>query len=426
MPDVAQASTSFVSFADYRNDMTRRRLAIGRVVLILAVVSFVLMDVIVYPQHFTELLVYRLVIVSFLLALYLVDNIDLVKAHPSIGLYTMVLMHNSVLSVAIAYAGGFALNYYIALLLVHMGASVIVPVRLRHHLIILVLAAAVYFATGWGLSDLPVTQARLFEIFYFYLWAGFVVAVGIYLNEYFIRTAYVRDREQFQRIREISDQAMQAEELERKRIAGELHDTIGQEMTGVRLQAKEITLLTDSTSPDSLAANLTAIRDKAKMLDEAANRMQTVLRSNLTQLWPERLYSDGLVAAISHHVDRFNQEHPGTSCRLSLSTGFLDLNRKQASYLFRNITEGLTNISRYAEASAVELEITVDANTLSLRLHDNGNGFDPGRVERHRYGLLQMEERMQALGGQFELESGPGKGTTLRFTLPYPDRTAGI
>jgi signal transduction histidine kinase len=153
----------------------------------------------------------------------------------------------------------------------------------------------------------------------------------------------------------------------------------------------------------------------------AANAL-TELRHILSGLRPAILDDLGLVPAIRWFA-RANLEQAGTRVIIKAPSVPLELSPAVTTTLFRIVQEAVSNIVRHADAGSVTIVLGVSDGLVHLRIQDDGRGFDPGHasrdaVELQRLGLLGIRERAELLGGQFQIESGPEKGTILQVVIP--------
>jgi signal transduction histidine kinase len=218
--------------------------------------------------------------------------------------------------------------------------------------------------------------------------------------------------EQLQRL---SKRLLEAHEAERRKIAMELHDEIGQVLTAVQLTLHGIK---DFEKPE----------DVPERLGECIALVETSLqqvRDLSVDLRPWMLDQLGLVPSVRWYVDRQAQRG---KFKAEIDTG-TDIGRFSQiieTTCYRIIQESLTNILRYARATEVRVSLQKRENELQVNICDNGIGFDIDEVRSRKpgekgLGLMGMEERVSLLGGKFHLQSQPGKGTTIKFCLSLND-----
>jgi PAS domain S-box-containing protein len=212
-----------------------------------------------------------------------------------------------------------------------------------------------------------------------------------------------------QRLRELAAQNEVAREGERKHIAREVHDELGQVLTALRM---DLSLLGMQSGAQD-AALLGKVQDMKGLVDRAILGVRNVAGN----LRPAAL-DMGLVAAIEWLRDEFTR-HTGTPCVFHVGQQGIELDETRSVVVFRIVQESLTNITRYAQASRVDIGIEQLDHALWLEVGDNGVGFDPMQVAKKKsYGLLGMHERAIALGGMVKISSTPGQGTRVEVTIP--------
>lgn len=202
-----------------------------------------------------------------------------------------------------------------------------------------------------------------------------------------------------------------AHEEERRRLARELHDGLGQALTSLSLFARS---LEDDADPD-LARRLTSFR-------EEIGRTIATVRTMAWGLRPAELDRHGLIPALEELLVH-NREHHGLHVALHVSGIETGLPREAETAVYRIVQEALTNVIRHAHANHLSVVISERRGTLSVIVEDDGVGFRPDCVAEkgrpgERLGLLDIQERAEALGGHVHVESSPGKGATVRVLIP--------
>jgi signal transduction histidine kinase len=160
-----------------------------------------------------------------------------------------------------------------------------------------------------------------------------------------------------------------------------------------------------------------AIKEKLQDLMEILDATVQSVRRILYELRPH-LLDLGLDAAMEYHLKEF-ERHSGIKTSFNEPKEDLDVNESIKTGLFRIFQESLTNIARHSEASHVYVDLVKEDKQLVLRIRDNGRGFDKQEIaKKRRLGILGMKERCEMMGGHFDIESEPGKGTTVTVTMP--------
>ena len=202
---------------------------------------------------------------------------------------------------------------------------------------------------------------------------------------------------------------------ERHRLARELHDAVKQQVfaAGMQLAVVRHYLKTD---PEQARA---ALRQAEALLRQAQQELTGLIR----ELRPASLQGRGLVPALQEYLKNWQQQ---TGIRAELQVQgqrALPLEVEQA--LFRVVQEALANVARHSAADTVTVRLHWEEAGIVLQIWDNGVGFDPKAVRGRGLGLSTMAERVQNLGGTWDLDSAPGRGTRIRAYLPLPPRKAG-
>jgi signal transduction histidine kinase len=198
---------------------------------------------------------------------------------------------------------------------------------------------------------------------------------------------------------------VEAQELERRRLARELHDQTGQELTSVLLGLKAVE---EAKTDEERAESLAAVREQVVETLHDVRRLAVELR-------PKALDDFGLVAALERLAETFAER---TGMRVDLEANVGDrLPSDLETALYRIVQEALTNIVKHAEATAVSIVLARSGRSVTAVIEDNGRGFDP-ELDGDGLGLLGMGERLALLGGKLKVESSPGAGTTIVAEVP--------
>ncbi|NIA57353.1 response regulator [Massilia sp. TW-1] len=227
------------------------------------------------------------------------------------------------------------------------------------------------------------------------------------------RTAALRESEQrleesLVRLRELSAHREQARDEERMHIARELHDELGQALTALRMK---IALLRVEFGQDN-----PALTHHVGKVNELIDRTIGVVRGVSSALRPATL-DMGVVPALEWLVKEF-RARSDIDCELVVPEPSLGLDDGIELAIFRVAQESLTNVTRHARASSVRMTLQASDNQCLLEVRDDGCGFVPDGVERGKFGLVGMRERVEMLGGEFSISSAPGEGTSLSVRLP--------
>jgi signal transduction histidine kinase len=207
-----------------------------------------------------------------------------------------------------------------------------------------------------------------------------------------------------------------AREEERTRIARELHDELGSTLTRVRWDIEALDKEMTAASPQMSSAVHDRLSETARLVNTTVESVQRIA----AELRPAILDDLGLVAALESQVQQFRRA-TGITCRLDvlLDDEGKGLTREQATALFRIVQEALTNVSRHARASLVNIILEQRDRDLALEVRDNGEGISPDAIARPgALGVLGMRERAALVGGSVDISGRAGKGTVLTVLIP--------
>ena len=215
-----------------------------------------------------------------------------------------------------------------------------------------------------------------------------------------------------ERLRELSHRLMNVQETERRQIAHDLHDEIGQSLTAMKLGLREANNALESGPTASL------LTDSLTILDQVIQQV----RNLALDLRPSLLDELGLVPALKWYIKR-QGERAGWETDYAAHLGENHLPPGVEIACFRIVQEALTNVARHAEATHVQVTLTRQGDQLLLVIEDNGQGFNVKRAKTRArtgisIGLLGMEERARLVGGELTITSSPKTGTKLTASLP--------
>lgn len=215
-----------------------------------------------------------------------------------------------------------------------------------------------------------------------------------------------------QQLQELSTFLQTVREEERKRIARELHDELGQSLTALRMDVNWLAARPDYVAP--------GIADRLRGMESLIHQTVESMRRISEDLRPGMLDDLGLSAALEHHVERFI-ENAGIPCALNLGQEEFEVGDQVATALFRIVQESLTNVARHSGATLVNIHVEDSGSEILLSVQDNGCGLVMGPSTGHnkRYGIMGMRERVKMLGGHFEIIGTPDAGTRVEVRIPY-------
>lgn len=214
----------------------------------------------------------------------------------------------------------------------------------------------------------------------------------------------------YEEIRQLTNHLQNIREEERSHIAREIHDELGQQLTVLKMDV--LGLNKKLSGADGAAKE--KVRDIIQLLDATVRSVRRIS----SELRPSLLYNLGLVAAIEWHLKEF-QKRSGLIIGFNEPAEELTIPDAAKNGLFRILQESLTNISRHANATKVNVSLERRDKQLILTIEDDGQGFDTDKLtEKPTLGILGMKERCQMMGGSFSIRSAPGKGTTVMVAVP--------
>ncbi|HMV82181.1 MAG TPA: two-component regulator propeller domain-containing protein [Blastocatellia bacterium] len=243
--------------------------------------------------------------------------------------------------------------------------------------------------------------------------AGAVLSLGLTLSVWLYRRR-IRKLERARAAQEaFARQLLASQEGERKRIAAELHDGLGQNLLVIKNWA---VLARRALEPESKA------RTPLDEVTTAATRSIEEVREIAHNLRPYHLDEIGLTDAVAAMTERI-AEASGIEFKLELEDLRGRLSSDAEINLYRIIQEAVNNVVKHAQADTVELSLRRHGQTLTVVIKDNGRGFDPAEATRRHergFGLAGLAERVRLLGGKENIQSSPGQGTTITVTLDLP------
>ncbi len=218
-------------------------------------------------------------------------------------------------------------------------------------------------------------------------------------------------RESHEQLRALSAHLQRVREEERTRIAREVHDELGQALTGLKLDLSRLAGQPPRTGNSQA--------DKIKSLVNRVNCTIQTVRRIATELRPGILDNLGLVAAIEWQAAEF-ESRSGLKCSVQADPEMPNLDPELNTAFFRIFQETLTNVIRHSRATRVEVRLSKDADRVVLSIRDNGRGISDEEISNTRsIGLRGMRERAALIGGQVSIRGSPGNGTTVTVQIPF-------
>jgi signal transduction histidine kinase len=253
------------------------------------------------------------------------------------------------------------------------------------------------------LHELLFEQTRRWEQYELDEWPSGLLAFALCMV-----VLYARRHTQLRRVlaenRHLVGRLLSVQEEERRRLARELHDELGQTLNAIKL---DVLALPDGAAAQRIAAN--------------ADRVYEAAAGLVRSLRPPALDELGLSAALEACVARWGRSHPALNVQLSMAGEIDGLGERASLAIYRIVQEALTNCVRHARASHFYIDLTREAGPrggVLLEMHDDGQGMAAEAAPPQGSGIAGMRERVALLGGRFEMLSGPMRGVTIRVEIP--------
>ena len=240
---------------------------------------------------------------------------------------------------------------------------------------------------------------------------GCVLGAGAMLA---IAVRYATRRRMQRELQKLEQQ--NAVERERARIARDIHDDIGTGLT-------EIALTSEMVEDPSVSGE--EVRQLAGEISDRAWQLVTGMDEIVWAIYPRNDTVKSAAAYFSQFAQRLLKA-AGITCRLDIEQSLpeLPLSSEQRHNLFLSFKEALNNLAKHSNATEAKVTISLEGGIFNVMVQDNGAGFDPGHRTPASDGLLNMRERMSRLGGECEINTASGRGTTLRLALPLKETVA--
>ena len=208
-----------------------------------------------------------------------------------------------------------------------------------------------------------------------------------------------------QDLQELSGRLVRAQEEERRMLARELHDEVGQSLSAIMMEAGNA----------ELAGNPAEVQDRLRAISALAGKTLNMVRDLALLLRPSMLDDFGLVPALNWHA-REMAKRTGLAVRVTAGDDCDDLPEEHKTCIYRLVQEALNNAARHAGAHNLQVSVRRAGDRVLFSVQDDGVGFDKKVVRG--LGLLGMEERVRRLGGRLRIDSSPGRGTGIAAELP--------
>jgi signal transduction histidine kinase len=213
-----------------------------------------------------------------------------------------------------------------------------------------------------------------------------------------------------QKFRALAAHIQSVREDDRTGIAREIHDELGQALTGLKMDLSWL----EKRLPGDLMEPAAKIKSMFRLIDDTIHSVRRIA----SDLRPQVLDDVGLTGAIKWQAREF-QARTGIRCKVDLPEEPLVMDQERSTAVFRIFQEAMTNVARHARATRVEIQLRLDAGHLLLSVLDNGLGISPTALRSPKaLGLLGVRERALLLGGKVGIEGVDGRGTSIRLSLP--------
>ncbi|MFX1764985.1 PAS domain-containing protein [Paraburkholderia sp. A3BS-1L] len=218
-------------------------------------------------------------------------------------------------------------------------------------------------------------------------------------------------RDSREELKRLSANIQRVREEEKARIARELHDDLGQQLTALKLETGLLENRLRRAEPGTDHAEIGRLNAMIDQIVASVRRIASDLR-------PRMLDDLGLIPAVDWLIEEFSTRY-GIEVIANIDADAIAFNRDSATAVFRMIQEALTNIARHANATEVRVEILRGATDCNVSIADNGRGAaNEVRPGLKSFGLLGMRERAERLGGKLAIETAPGRGFAVKITMP--------
>ena len=215
----------------------------------------------------------------------------------------------------------------------------------------------------------------------------------------------------YEQLRQLTSHLQVIREKERTSIAREIHDELGQQLTGLKIDVSWLS----KKIPEEATEAKEKIRHILELLDETIKTVRKIA----SELRPSILDDIGIVEALEWQSKEF-ERRSGIKTIFTSELEDLQLPENISTAFFRIFQESLTNVARHAEATVIRASFEKRNDKLILTVSDNGKGIDLKKMENKKtLGLLGMKERTEMIEGEFEITGEPGKGTTVSVSIPF-------
>jgi PAS domain S-box-containing protein len=217
-------------------------------------------------------------------------------------------------------------------------------------------------------------------------------------------------RDSRKKLRNLAVHLQHVTESERKRIAREIHDELGQELAVLNLEMLQL--------GKKIPRKQKSVHDKINSISKRILSNISTVQKIVTELRPALIDKIDFQAAIEWQAEEF-QKHTGIKCNLTFDAELIKLDKEQEVAIFRILQEMLTNIMRHADATRVKVMLKEKAGELIVLVKDNGKGITEAQIYNPQsFGIIGINERVSSLGGSFAIKGLHNKGTTVAIRIP--------
>lgn len=213
----------------------------------------------------------------------------------------------------------------------------------------------------------------------------------------------------YDQIKQLASHLQEVREEERKRIAREIHDELGQHLTALKMNVSWLDKRAGSADE--------TVKNKMKQTINIINESNLAIRKILNELRTDFVSRTSISETMETQCLQL-QEQTGITVHRNIEALNFDLDVAVSTCLYRSLQEAFTNIIRYADAENAWVELKTGDGNIILNIKDDGTGFDTEKINSHSFGLLGIRERANDLYGSFSINSSPGKGTSLHLEIP--------
>jgi signal transduction histidine kinase len=215
-------------------------------------------------------------------------------------------------------------------------------------------------------------------------------------------------------LEELSAKLLSVQEEERKRIAGDLHDVIGQSLSAAKFMVETVL---EQMRGEIVNPGVNSLKALIPMLQKASEEVRTIVMN----LRPSILDNLGILATISWFCRQYQSVYSDINIEKDINISEREVSDELKTTIFRILQEAMNNIAKHSKAKLVQLSLEKSQNTIELIIRDNGQGFDiknmmSGKAFEKGFGITSMKERTELSGGTFSISSEPGSGTAVRVS----------